>query len=243
MRTPEILRHTAHRPWPLPGGRWSMRMAWHDLLFLHWETDPAELRRALPAGLELDTFDGRAWLGIVPFRMTDVAPRGLPAWRPFSAFPEINVRTYVVRDGKPGVFFVSLDVPHRLPVWIARTFYHLPYFRGDVSIAERDDAFDYRTRVGARSFQASYRPTAPVEFAKRGTFGHWATERYCLYAARARDGALFRTEIQHQPWPLQRAEVEIAANTLHALPTGAMHPAVLFSKRLDVLAWSPERVG
>lgn len=108
MSTP-VLAEVAHRPWPLPAGPWAMAMVWHDLLFAHWPLPAEVLRRALPRGLELDTYEGRAWLGVIPFRMGGVRPRGVPALPGLSAFPELNVRTYVRAGEKPGVWFFSLD--------------------------------------------------------------------------------------------------------------------------------------
>src|SRR5882672_8440647 len=101
----EILGETAHRPWPLPRGPWVMAQAWHDLLFAHWPISVERMRAAVPRGLELDTFDGRAWLGIVPFRMTGVRVRWTPSLPRISAFPELNVRTYVRCGDRPGVLF------------------------------------------------------------------------------------------------------------------------------------------
>src|SRR4051794_22172166 len=100
---------TDHRPWPVPASRWSMAMRWEDLLFAHWRIEPGLLRPHIPSGLELDLFDGAAWLGVVPFRMANTRLRVLPPMPGTSAFPELNVRTYVTRDGKPGVWFFSLD--------------------------------------------------------------------------------------------------------------------------------------
>jgi len=121
-----FLTDTAHRPWPLPERPWIMTQTWHDLLFAHWPVDKERLRAKLPPGIALDLFDGQAWLGVVPFRMSNVAPRGLPALPWVSAFPELNVRTYVTRDGKPGVYFFSLDAANPLAVQTARTLFHLP---------------------------------------------------------------------------------------------------------------------
>ena len=103
-----------------------MRMRWTDLLFAHWPFDPAVLRPLVPAALELDTFDGVAWLGIVPFRMEDVAPRGLPAIPGVSVFPELNVRTYVRHEDLRGVWFLSLDADSWPTVVGARRWFHLP---------------------------------------------------------------------------------------------------------------------
>ena len=111
-----------------------MQQEWLDLLFLHWEIEANALRPHIPDELEIDTFGGKAWLAVVPFSMRGVAPRACPKPSVICDFPEINVRTYVIKDGKPGVWFFSLDVPHRLPVWIARTFFHLPYFRAQMRV-------------------------------------------------------------------------------------------------------------
>jgi uncharacterized protein YqjF (DUF2071 family) len=110
----DLLRSLDHRPWPLPASRPVMRMRWLDLLFAHWPAPVDAVRAQLPAGLTLDLFDGEAWLGVVPFKMADVAPRGVPALPWLSFFPELNVRTYVTLEGKPGVWFFSLDCANPL---------------------------------------------------------------------------------------------------------------------------------
>ena len=112
---------------------WVMRMRWVDLLFAHWAVDADALRTKLPDGLELDLYDGQAWLGIVPFVMEDVGPRGLPAPPAAGRFPELNVRTYVRHEGRPGVWFLSLDAASRPAVEGARTGFGLPYFHATMS--------------------------------------------------------------------------------------------------------------
>ena len=152
------LEQIAHRPWPLPEGPWIMAQSWHDLLFAHWRVEEATLRRHIPAELEIDTYEGQAWLGVVPFRMSGVRLRGTPAIPWLSAFPELNVRTYVVADGKPGVWFFSLDAGNRIAVAIARAWFHLPYFRARMSCEERR----WLDRVQMRAF-ASWRSLRSVE--------------------------------------------------------------------------------
>jgi len=226
-----------------------MRMSWHDLLFAHAPVPLAALRALVPAGLEIDTFDGAAWLGVVPFRMTRVGPRFLPALPGLSAFPELNVRTYVTRDGRPGVWFFSLDAANRAAVWTARRFFHLPYFDARMSCTADGDEVVYaseRTHEGAASatFRARYRPVGDVYATRPGDVDHWLTERYCLYAAKP-DGALLRVEIEHPPWPLQRATAEIAANTMAeaaGLPFEASPPHLHFARRLDVVSGIPVKV-
>ena len=130
------LDQTAHRPWPQPHRRWVMTQSWHDLLFAHWRVDERLLRPHIPAAFDIDRFDGSAWLGVVPFTMTNVTLRGVPPVPRLSAFPEINVRTYVSpRDGKRGVFFFSLDAARLLAVLGARAMFRLPYFKASMRVA------------------------------------------------------------------------------------------------------------
>lgn len=243
------LRELDHRPWPLPDRPWTMRMRWLDLLFAHWSVPVERLRPLVPPALELELFDGVAWVGVVPFRMEGVAPRGVPDVPGLSAFPELNLRLYVAHGGKPGVWFLSLDAANPLAVWAARTFFHLPYVRARFALERDGDALDYRcvrsaAPAGLR-FEASYRPVGPPIRAEPGSLEHFLTERYCLYA-QAPNGALYRTDIHHAPWPLRAAEATVRVNELgdpHGLafegPPAQLHHAA----RLDVVAWGLERIA
>ncbi len=241
-----MIAHQTDRQWPLPGRSHAMRMGWHDLLFAHWTFAPESVARLLPEGIQLDTYDGRAWLGVVPFRMTDVAPRFVPAMPWVSAFPELNVRTYVTCDGKPGVWFFSLDATNPLAVRVARKFFHLPYMDARQSIRLADDWYHYKSQRTHRNepaaiFEAKYRPTGDIFNAQPDTLEYWLTARYCLYVANAR-GQIMRGEIDHPPWQLQRAELQITSNTLldslALKPDGEPH--LLFSKAIHVKAWTNE---
>lgn len=241
--------HTAlsqidHRPWPLPANRWVWRQSWHDLLFAHWPIAAEVLRPLVPKGLEIQEFDGTSWIGLVPFRMTGVMRRPWPDVPWVSAFPEMNVRVYVERDGKPGVWFLSLDATNPLAVWAARRLFHLPYFRSSMSLMHESDGIEYRSRRIGAEFAGSYRPTSDVYLAAPGSLEHWLTERYCLYA-RAPDGSLWCTEVHHRPWPLQSAEASILSNTMfesHGLTVYGAPTLLHFSRRLDVVVWNPERL-
>ena len=148
-----------------------MTQSWHDLLFAHWPLDPAALRDNVPAGLPLDLFDGRAWLGVIPFHMTNVAPRLVP-WLPFaSAFPELNVRTYVTVGGKPGVYFFSLDAASALAVMTARALFQLPYHRAtmEVDVGPRRVSYRSMRTTGAAQFAASYGPIGDARESQPGT--------------------------------------------------------------------------
>ena len=221
-------------------------MRWVDLLFAHWPVEADALRALIPPALELDTFDGQAWLGIVPFRMEDVAPRGLPAPPVLGAFPEVNVRTYVRHHDRPGVWFLSLDASSRPTVEGARMFFHLPYFRAAMSAVTDGDATEYRSRRTDRrgapaELDLRYRPTGPVEPAVPGSLDAWLTDRMRLFAADG-EGRILRTEIRHGPWPLQPAEAEFRVETsaaAHGLTLPAVPPRLLFARRLDVRGWWP----
>ena len=238
------------RTWPLPNRSYAMRMNWHDLLFAHWPFEPEEIQAWLPPNVAVETFDGQAWLAIVPFRMTDVAPRGVPAIPWLSAFPELNIRTYVSFEGKPGVWFFSLDATNPIAVRVARLAFHLPYMDARMSIEQRAGWYEYssirsrRRDEGATDFVGRYRPKGDVIFAEPGTLEHWLTARYCLYTA-DRKGRVLRGEIDHPPWPLQQAELEVTKNTmLDWLNLEAKgDPHLLFSKCVQVQAWTNERLS
>lgn len=224
-------------------------MTWNDLAFLHWPLTSAALRDKVPPQLDLDLWEGEAWVAITPFWMSGVGLRWQPPLPGISRFPEMNCRTYVTRDGKPGVYFFSLDATSRAAIWAARAFFHLPYFRARMSAVTHADGARYVSRriEGPRpaEFEASYRPKSSPRRPAKDSLEHFLTERYCLYAA---DGQrLWRAEIHHLPWPLQEAEAEIITNTVAQsqgieLPSRA--PALLhFAKRLDVVAWWPRRIS
>jgi uncharacterized protein YqjF (DUF2071 family) len=223
------LSQLEHRPWPVPAGRWTWRQSWCDLLFAHWPVPSAALRPLVPSSLQIQEFDGSSWIGLVPFRMTGVMRRPLPDLPWVSAFPELNVRVYVERDGKAGVWFLSLDATNPLAVWAARRFFHLPYFRAQMSIASQADWFRYSSRRPGAEFVGSYRPTSGTYRSAPGSLEHWLTERYCLYA-RAPDGTLWRNDVQHAPWPLQSAEAVIERNTMfdvHGLSVEPLRPSCI----------------
>jgi uncharacterized protein YqjF (DUF2071 family) len=226
-----------------------MWMTWHDLLFAHWPIPVEAMRRAVPASLALDTFDGLAWVGVVPFRMSGVRPRFVPSLPWLSAFPELNVRTYVTFGGKPGVYFFSLEAANPVAVRAARTFFHLPYFDARMSLHDTNDWIDYKSHRTHRSappadFAGRYRPTGPVQHAAPGSIDAWLTERYCLYSQDPR-GRLYRSEIHHLRWPLQPAEAEIETDSMTRPPGLArpdVRPILHFARRLEVAAWAIQRL-
>lgn len=224
-----------------------MAMSWRDLLFIHWPVPPSAIRPRVPRQLEIDVREGSAWLGVVPFRMTGVRLRWTPPLPRISAFPELNVRTYVIAEGKPGIWFFSLDAASAAAVAAARRAFHLPYFRARMSCVGKDGSVRYRserTHRGAPEarFAARYRPVGDARSARPGSLEHFLTERYCLYA-QAPDGRVLRGDVHHPPWSLQPGDAEIEENTMAraaGISTPEGPPLLHFARRLDAVAWYPK---
>ncbi|MBS0209280.1 MAG: DUF2071 domain-containing protein [Planctomycetes bacterium] len=239
---------TDHRPWPVPTGPWTWRQVWHDLLFAHWPVSAAVLRPLVPRELTVQEFSGVSWVAVIPFHMTGVMRRPWPDLPGVSAFPELNVRVYVERDGKPGIWFLSLDATNRLAIWAARRWWHLPYVRARMSHQQTGERHRYRSERAPRKargrFSADFTPIAPLAPARPGTLEHFLVERYCLYA-RAPNGVFFRGEVHHVPWPLQPAAGAVDAGQLlavHGIQVSGP-PLLHFAKRVDVVLWPLERLG
>lgn len=250
MTPEEVLQHVEHRPWPLPVKPWAGRMRWSDLAFLHWPLDPGVLQPLIPTGLELETFDGNAWLGIVPFRMEASRVRLLPAIPGLSDFPELNVRTYVRVGQRFGVWFFSLDAANPVAVRGARTIFNLAYFDASMTVDTRDDIVAYRSHRTHRDappadFSAKYAPAGPVYHAQPGTLDYFLTERYCLFHQQ-QNGDLGYLDVHHLPWPLQAATVRIEQNTMAAafgVTWPDVPPLAHFSRGVDVVAWNRESLA
>lgn len=243
MKSQEILKHTLHRPFPVPPGPWIMRQSWRYLLFAHWPLTPEAVRASIPQSLELDTFDGQAWIGVVPFSMNDVCPRFTPPMPWISNFLELNVRTYVRKNGVPGVYFFSLDCSNPVAVRVARRSFYLPYFDATMQLKHGNNneiVYSSRRTGAPDSFQASYRPTGPVKSFDKDSLEIFLTERYCLYSV-APNGTLYRGNIHHVPWSLQPAEAEISLNTMLTGSLGLTvpncQPHLLYSENIDTVEW------
>lgn len=225
------------RGWPL------MRQHWGKLLFMHWPIPVEMIRPLLPDRLTVDTFDGSAWIGVVPFTMWGVRPTFAPPVPGLSAFHELNVRTYVHLDGVPGVWFLSLDAESALAVWGARAFFHLPYFNARMSLRQHERTIHYtslRTHTGAPAaeFDATWMIKDKLPESAPGSLPFFLTERYCLYAAQRE--RLFRCRIFHPPWPLQEASLSSYRSTMiesHGLPTPAGEPLLHYAEALQVDIW------
>jgi hypothetical protein len=243
-----IVDDVAHRPWKMPDRPWVMTQTWNDLLFAHWTVDAAMLRDKVPTAFELDLYDGVAWVAVVPFFMTNVAPRGVPSLPWVSEFAELNVRTYVRVGDRPGIYFFSLDAASAIAVKTARALFNLPYYTASMTLAPTGDALiDYRSRreAPAADFHATYRPVRPAFEPVAGTLEYFLTERYCLYNLDHR-GAPYRLDIHHRRWSLQVADASVMRNTMaEACGIALVGPPQLlhFAKRQDAIAWLPEAIA
>lgn len=234
------------RRWPAPELPWVIFQRWEDLLFSHWRVPVSILRPRVPAPLALDLHEDEAWVGVTPFRLCRMRVRGMPPIPGTSEFPELNVRTYVALDDRPGVYFFSLDAGSPLAALFARQFYRLPYFASEMRCVTngRRVAFGCRRGDGADapSFTAEYGPKGEAFEAEPGSLEHFLTARYCLYAVD--DGSVYRTEVDHEPWPLHPADAAISTNSIPAagfeLPPdeGLLH----FSRGVNVRVWPPQKI-
>ena len=235
------LEEIAHRPWPLPARPWLMGQTWHHLLFAHWRVEPAAIDRLLPAPLAAQRRDGSAWLGVTPFAVAALRLRGAPPLPWLSWFPELNVRTYVEVDGKPGIYFFSLDAGRRAAVAAARRSHRLPYFRARMRVQRSGTEIRYASeRIDpsgpAARLRARYRPAGA---SADDPLGRWLAERYCLYVVDERKRVL-RGDIHHPPWPLQPAQATFEVNGMGE-PLGIPlrgDPVLHYSRRQDTLIWA-----
>ena len=228
-----------------------LAMGWRDLLFAHWKVPWEVVRGQIPAVLEIDEFEGEAWVGVVPFRMSGVRPRFVPCMPGLSWFPELNLRTYVRHEGRAGVWFFSLDAASRMAVRLARATFHLPYFDARMSCKPLDGGgVEYesiRVHRGAPAavFKGSYRPTGPAFASRPGSLAHWLTERYCLYSE-DESGRVYRGDVAHAPWPLQEAEASLETCDMTRLLGWELPkepPHLLFARDIQVRAGWPVRVA
>jgi uncharacterized protein YqjF (DUF2071 family) len=221
-----------------------MGQSWRHLLFAHWPVDPDALRTVVPPQLPLDLFDGKAWVGVTPFRVEGFRLRNTPPPPWISRFLEVNVRTYVICDGKPGIFFLSLDTDSRFAVAGARRTYRLPYFAARQSLSEERGRYRFRSqRVSSdgpgAELDCTFAPLSEPFQAEPGSFESYLTERYCLYTL-ADGGTIQRGDIHHPPWPLQSADAQVDRNTMasgYGLELAGM-PVAHYAGLQDVLLWT-----
>jgi uncharacterized protein YqjF (DUF2071 family) len=248
MNKKEILVSQEHRPFPLPNKRWIMQQTWKYLLFLHYKVPFNVLRNLVPEQLELDTYRDEAWISITPFKMRNVRFRGLPPIPSAYNFLELNLRTYVKFNGKSGIYFFSLDTSSTLSALGARVVF-LPYFRAKMKMEIKDQFYFTSKRIfkfkAPAILKVKYRPGGTPLISKKGSLEEWLVERYCLFQD-SLFGNFIEINIHHLPWNLQKAEVQMLANSLTE-PFGFFipdqQPLVHFAQNTNVLIWPAKLIS
>ena len=239
----DIILHTDHRTWALPTARWAYYQEWNRVLFLHWKVSATELQKLLPKRLTLDLHEGSAWISLVPFTMEKIRPNGIPAFSPISNFHEINVRTYVTTEGKPGVYFLSIEAQKYLSAYIARKASGLPYEKSAIirEINNIKHAYTSVNQKKAFHLNATFETGNPIT--DKTPLDIWLTERYCLYLDD--NNQVYRYQIHHHPWALQEVQINnlttaynIGNISLHTPPDLAH-----YSEGVQVIAWKREKVN
>ncbi|WP_144905524.1 YqjF family protein [Halobellus captivus] len=226
-----------------------LEMGWRQLLFENWPVDPELIAAHLPAALDPDEHDGSAWLSVIPFTNVAVRPRGVPEVLGVR-LPEINVRTYVTRDGVPSVYFFSLDAQGLASVVGARLFHHLPYYYARISLERTDGRVEFRSRrrhPGSRpaAYDATYWPTGEPFAAPTDPLAEFLVERYRFYTE-APDGSLRYTDVSHEPWTVYPADASVGTDTLlraDGFERPEQEPVYYYSQGLDVVAERSQRVA
>ena len=233
---------------PRPVDRPVMLQGWRDLASVHWRYDPDVVQALLPEGFRVDTFDGSAWVGLIPFHMRRIRFPGLPALGPLSSFPETNLRTYITSPtGRRGVWFASLDVTRLLPALVAQAVYRLPYGWARMSIERTGDEVRYASRrrwpTSGASSDLKIAVGEPIRPADVTELDHFLTARWALGSTLL--GQLSWAEVDHAPWPLHRATVLDVSETLTSaagLPAPTGEPHALWSPGVEVRIGAPRRL-
>ena len=230
-----------------PQGIPVMHQRWDDLLFMHWAIDPAVLRGLIPSVFEIDTFEGEAWVGITPFRVEDIRLGPLPPLPGLNSFSEVNVRTYILHEGVPGIWFFSLDASMLAATVAARLFFMLPYFSAQIDFDQKTQQFFFRSqRSGSpeADFRCAWKTGNRLRDPDLESLGFFLVERYCYFTIS--NGSIYQTRIYHHPWILEEAEAEKFSSTLLSaagIPEPISKPLLYFSRALPVEIWAPEVVG
>ncbi|MEB1808198.1 MAG: DUF2071 domain-containing protein [Bacillaceae bacterium] len=228
---------------------WLMAQTWSSLLFAHYKVPKSLLRSLIPRCFEVDTFENQAWISVVPFIMSGIRARGLPEFSFTPTFAELNVRTYVTFNGRPGVYFFSLDANSTLAVVLANVTYNLPYRHANMKCSIQGDTIEfYSERTDPRAnkgiFSAKYQPVGDIYYSTPGTLEEWLTERYALFVTR--NQGIYEGKIHHDPWSLQSAKADIYVNTVSesvGIPIKDPPNLLQYAKKLEVVVWPPKKVG
>jgi uncharacterized protein YqjF (DUF2071 family) len=221
-----------------------MEQRWENVLFCHWRYPVEAVREVVPDGFDIDTRDGSAWVSVVPLRLAHVHLRDLPQIPELSHFAELNVRTYVIRNGQPGVWFLSIDAANSVCSWIGRWVFHAPYHDADVRL-DGDGPYEFASdRDGGAKFEVRYEPTGDPFQPESTSLELFLTERYAMYV-RTNGGRVLLGPVRHEPWVLQHALADITLNTVletAGLPAPGTVPLTFYSASTTSEVWPLDHV-
>ena len=232
----QILASTGNRQYPLPEKKWKYFQQWYDTIFLHWEVPVYFLQEHIPKEIELDTFNNMAWVSLVAFEVRNMKLRNTPSLPYVSNFQEINLRTYVIKDGKPGIYMFSIETDKLIEVLLTRVFIGLPYKKSKIKrtrkrIVSQNKALNQRLDI-------TIGKTRPL--AEKTNLDFWLTERHCLYETCG--NKICRFDIHHKQWELKNLSVSIN-DILYAAGkynVNILPDKIQYSEKLDVILWGKE---
>lgn len=239
MKTDQLLQQNRHRPWELPKEDWKFYQEWNNAIFMHWQVDPEELKKHVPAGIEIDLFEGKPWVSLVAFTMEKIRPRYLPPFSPVSYFHEVNIRTYSRNGSKAGVYFLSMEGSKWLSCQVAKGISGLPYRYSEMK----------REENSFLSYNSAAKDHLLIDFSVRdkaeqkSALDKWLTERYALHQDYV--NSIYEFEVHHIEWPVQDIKLkglEISYPRFEKLLTGK--PQLQhYSQGVQVLAWDKIKVN
>ncbi|MBS4208260.1 DUF2071 domain-containing protein [Bacillus sp. FJAT-50079] len=230
-----------HRPFPLPSKPWIMTQVWRDMLFMHWPVDAAFVRNRIPEDLELDLFNDQAWISVIPFRATNTRGRFLPLIPFMTAYLELNIRTYVVYQGVPGIYFFRIDANHLPTVVGARAYTGIPYCMADMTFLCENNKYFFSSlnKKERREVKLAYQGEDVLYEVEPGTLDHWLLERYCMYSIKGKH--VYRGDIHHDKWKVTNGQVEVITGKGISL-FSKTKPIVHFSRRRRAFTYPLEKV-
>ena len=240
--TEDILKNISHRTWRLPNGKWRYYQEWNDVLFLHWKVEESELQKLTPTNILIDKFEGETWVSIVAFTMKKTRLRNLPSISFISNFDEVNVRTYLTQDHKPGVFFLNIEAQKKSSTFIARQLSGLPYEKAEIERGEDKNIKYFTLNNKNKNFRLEAKFEVGQELSNKSVLDKWLTERYCLYLQT--NNVEYKYEIQHQPWKLFQIEIiELTTDYKFGnIDLNRKPDIVHYSNGVKTLAWGKEKL-
>ena len=234
-----ILKETAHRPYKIPDGNWDFYQEWKQVLLFHWTIPENIIKPLIPKGLELDFFDEKTYVSLVPFSVKSIRPRMLPAISAISDFHEVNLRAYIIKDGIPGIYFLSIEAEKRMSAFISRTFSGLPY---EHALISRSDG-RYQSANPFRKFSLQLEYTISDLIPNKTPLDKWLTERYALYLEN--HSKLYRFDVHHKEWEIRNVEMKklqvdykFTGFNLSDRQPDSIH----YSDGVEVIAWNKIRI-